>query len=346
MSRKPLSLLLIILAMVTLAVAYKIQERTTDINNEMTRYALFLPSLSAQLNDITRITIQRPNEQVTLQKHKDGIWKVQEKYNYPVNMQLLRKMLLYLSQSELRSKKTSDPLRFDRIGLDGVSGKQVRLWKEEEVLHDIVLGALTSDGTATYVRQSNENQAYTASGELQFHANPTDWVDYRFFSIDPSRVQKIDFAFNGKKPYFYERNTPDATLAFAPLDKGLRLQTRIRDKDASLFFERLNFTDLLPSSKKTTNTQDVTTLTTFDGLVVKFTFHTIDYLPYAEIHAQVDTTIRDRFSSLSLSPLAEVEQEATQINALTEGWLYQLGQFQQDNLRRSYLDMTEPVVDK
>jgi competence protein ComGF len=336
-----------ILILVAIAIAifiYQHEKRADIAQQNAGEYQLFIPKLRNEFNKITKITLQHGKNIATLNKTEDGKWRVAEKHNYSANMADLRKMLLYLSQSELRERKTNNPEQFNRLGLDDLQGNQVTIYAEEKVLYKLVLGNLNKDSNATYVRFADDNQTYKASGELQFNANPDKWLDFNFISIEPERVQQIDFQFKGKKPYQYMRQNEQAQMQLSPAPDGKLVVQKNDLRDPSTYFQRLAFTDVTIEGDGAIK-GDITTLTTFDGLQISLEFYDIDFMPWVKVQANVNTEIRSKFAQMPLKPLNEVEEEAKQINSITNGWLYQLGQFQQQNLSRSYLDLTEVKTD-
>jgi competence protein ComGF len=337
----------IILILVAIAIAFFIYTHENQKNAQQQtagEYQLFMPKLRDEFNKITKITLQNGESLTSLIKGDDGKWRVAEKHNYSANMQELRKMLLYLSQSELRERKTNNPEQFNRLGLDDLQGNKVTIYADEQPLYKLVLGNLNKDANATYVRFADDNQTYKASGELQFNANPDKWLDFTFLSISPERVQQIDFQFKGRKPYQYVRQSPEEQMQLTPAPDGKLVVQKNDLRNPATYFERLAFTDVMLEDIGAIK-NGVTTLTTFDGLQISFEFYEINFMPWVKVQANVNTDIRSQFAQMPLKPLAEIEEEAKQINSITKGWLYQLGQFQQQNLSRSYLDLTEVKTD-
>ncbi len=333
MKRNNIILILSVIAMV--AMIYQQQQRETVSQ----KFQLFMPELRNNFNDITKITLQNRDDITTLIKQDGGKWVVTEQNNYPVNMQELRKMLLYLSQSELRAKKTNDPTRFNRLGLDDLIGKKLQIFEGEKLLYDVVLGSLTSDLNATYVRKQGNNQTYKASGELQFHATPENWLDFGFISIAHERVHEIAYRFKGKQPYQYVRQNAAEKMQLTPAPLDNITQKSITSNPET-YFERLAFT-ATQKPEDASIKGDITTMTTFDGLKIELEFYEFKFIPWVKIYASVDIKVRKQFAGAKLKPLDEIELEAANINAITTGWIYQLGQFQQQNLSRSYMDLTE-----
>ena len=338
------NMFLISLAIIFVFAIYQQEKKTNTEQQNAGEYQLFMPKLRDEFNKITKITLQNGENITTLNKTEDGKWRVAEKHNYSANMQELRKMLLYLSQSELRERKTNNPEQFNRLGLDDLKGNKVTIYADEQVLYKLVLGNLNKDANATYVRKHDDNQTYKASGELQFNANPDKWLDFNFLSIEPERVQQIDFQFKGRKPYQYVRQNAGEQMQLTPAPDGKLVVQKKDLRNPATYFERLAFTDVTIEGDGAIK-GDITTLTTFDGLQISFEFYEINFMPWAKVQANVNTDIRSQFAQMPLKSLSEVEAEAKQINSMTKGWLYQLGQFQQQNLSRSYLDLTEVKTD-
>jgi hypothetical protein len=338
------NIILILVATVIAVFIYQHEKRADIAQKNAGEYQLFIPKLRDEFNKITKITLQNGNSITTLSKAEHGDFLVVEKNGYSANMQELRKMLLYLSQSELRERKTNNPEQFNRLGLDDLQGNKVTIYADEQPLYKLVLGNLNKDANATYVRFADDNQTYKASGELQFNANPDKWLDFTFLSIEPKRVQQIDFQFKGRKPYQYVRQSPEEQMQLTPAPDGKLVVQKKDLRNPATYFERLAFTDVTMEGDGAIK-GDITTLTTFDGLQISFEFYEINFMPWVKVQANVNTDIRSQFAQMPLKPLAEVEAEAKKINNMTEGWLYQLGQFQQQNLSRSYLDLTEVKTD-
>jgi Domain of unknown function (DUF4340) len=301
-------------------------------------HVLLAKGLKAELNEINAIELtQGEAQKTTITRDADGIWRIKELYDYPASTANIRKALLYLSQSELREKKTDDQTKWDRLGLDHAHATHVKLKKGEETTYHLQLGKVTADATGTYVRLGNSPDTYAASGRLELKANPHEWLFYDLFSIDRARVKRIRYEFTGKKDYEYVRTAPEAEMSLLPPPEG-KLKDRPVPLNPSYYFERLQFTDVMPETKITSSVPNETALETFDGLVITVRFYEIDQRNWAQFSARVDTSLRDE-SVKDLRPLATVQQEANAINERTAGWLYELGQFNYTQLRSSYFDL-------
>lgn len=300
------------------------------------------PGLRKQLNTIDEIRITRNEESVTLYETESGQWRIDELYGYPASKSDIRKFLLFIAQSEIRAEKTADPERLERLKLDETQAHQVYIKQDGELLHHIVLGKLSDTPISTYVRLGKTVQSYLASGHLDFSATPYDWLDNDLLSVNRQRVRRIAYDFDGRKPYRFERSHPDEEMQLKPLPADKQLKHPNRPFDASNFFERLKFVKVLTDEHIVTEGKNKVVMETFDGLEVTLRFHPIGFELWADISARVVPEKRlPEASGVTLTPLKAVKAEAQAINAQLEGWLYVLGQFQQNQLTRSYYDVVE-----
>ena len=99
--------------------------------------ALLLPDLKGQLNDIRRVVITGPGNEViaTLERGAE-LWTVAERNNYPADVGSIRKNLLALAEARIVEEKTSSPEFYERLGVqdladEGAGGVQLTLTGEQ-----------------------------------------------------------------------------------------------------------------------------------------------------------------------------------------------------------------------
>jgi hypothetical protein len=330
-------IILSLLALLTMVVIVVIRPDMMSHDVTQDTHPLFAAGLKEQLNYVDELVVTRGESTTTITKNADNMWVVKERSDYPASTAAIRKTLLFLSQSELRTKKTEDESKFVRLGLDDAAATNVMLKKAGSTLHTLVLGNITRDATSTYVRHATDTHAYVASGRLEVSATPNDWLDYDFFSLSRDRVKRIDFKFDGKPAYEYARLAKENAMVLSPLPEAKQLKQQQVPYDPSIYFERMAFTDVMAAGDHTASeSKDITTVETFDGLVLRTTFYEVDLMPWVAFDASLLENI-----NASLEEKEALQKEVQAINQRTKGWLYQLGQFQQDQLRRSYNDIVE-----
>ncbi len=331
-------LFLALAAVLVVVLAYTLRPDSRHTTTSEPAHPLLMPGLKEKLNAVDTIEVTQADQKTTVFKDKEGIWRINERYDYPASVAAIRKTLLYLSQSELREKKTAEPDKLTHIGLGERNRAQVNLKQGDAVLFALGLGNPTRDGFNTYVQPESGQQSYVASGRLDIKANPSEWLFYDLFSVARNRVKRIRYVFTGKKNYEFTRTKAGEYMTLLPKGDDVKLKERPMPLNPSYYFERLEFTDVLPASKLKVSTPDMTVMEAFDGLVITVRFAMIDEREWASFEATVDPALRNP-AAKDLTPLEKVQAEAEAINGRTRGWLYELGQFNHNQLRSSYYDL-------
>lgn len=332
---------LLIACAVVLSAAVMLAPDTQQSSSSESSYQPLMPKLKQQINDINRITVMRGEEHLTLYMDNEKQWRVKEASDYPASSAEVRKLLLYLSQSELRDEKTANPELLPRLKLDNEQAFTLSLWKDDTLLHTLLLGKITPEKSGTYVRLSPDAwQSYTATGQLIVSTNPLDWLFYDLFSVKVSRVQSIDFRLDGHKAYGYQREAPNAQLTLSELPDDKELQQRYQIVSPAAFIEKLDFTDVVPKEEADGEALGRVIISTFDGLKIIFTYYQVEFEPYFAISAKADETIYKKVGNDTQS-FSTTQQEAAAINRRTQGWLYKLGQYHTNQLTQSYFDIVK-----
>ncbi len=327
-------------AVLAVAIAFTPETKQSDRQAESS-YQPLMPELKTHINDVDRISVSRGEEQITVYMDSNQQWRVKEAADYPASSVEIRKLLLYLSQSELRDKKTANPELLPRLKLDAPQAFTLTLWDGEEQLHQLLLGKLTPEKSATYVRTSADDlQSYTATGQLVVSANPLDWLFYDLFSVKINRVRSVEYNLEGHKSYRYSRETPDVQLTLSDLPEDKELKQRYQIVSPAAFVEKLNFTEVVPREKADGEALGNVTVTTFDGLKILFTLYRVEFENHFAISALADKSIYKQVSE-DMQDFSVTQQEAAAINDRTRGWLYKLGQYHTNQLTKSYFDIVQ-----
>ncbi|MEC8676585.1 MAG: DUF4340 domain-containing protein [Pseudomonadota bacterium] len=158
--------------------------------------ARMFPNLAERFGDIAEVTVARATDHAfkTVTMRRDGeAWGVVERDNYPVDGNILRRLLVALDQLKVLEAKTRDPKRFERIDLrdlstPGARGGQVVVRDSQgEVVFDAIIGKrranLAGGPARVYVRRSGEQQTWLAEGDLDLRTGPVDWLNREITNI-------------------------------------------------------------------------------------------------------------------------------------------------------------------
>jgi hypothetical protein len=139
-----------------------------------------IPSLAAELNTVTSLSVRKGSPTPTVTVHRQGEhWTVAERADYPADTMKLRKLLLALSDAKIREEKTSNPASYSIIGVEdplkpGGSGAQLELMAQDGK-HDLIIGKPVGNGN--FVRRAGENASYVIEPAIFLEAEPRFWIE-------------------------------------------------------------------------------------------------------------------------------------------------------------------------
>jgi len=175
--------------------------------------ASLLPSLAAELDTVTSLSVFKGSPTPTVTVHKQGDqWTVAERGNYPADVSKVRKLLLTLSDAKIREEKTSNPESYTVIGVEdalkaGATGSQIELLAKSGKL-DVIVGKPASQGN--FVRRAAEKTSYVAEPGIFFEAEPRFWIDTKLLDIANDKIQSIEFKPASAPGYTLRRVTEPA----------------------------------------------------------------------------------------------------------------------------------------
>ena len=207
MSRQRLIVLSVVALLAICAALYFSTQR--NVSGEVQGLPL-LPSLAAELNTVTSLSVTKGSPTPVVTVHKQGDeWTVAERGNYPADVAKLRKLLLALSDAKIREEKTSDPANYSIIGVEdptkpGAAGAQIELIGKQGK-QDVIVGKPVEQGN--FVRRGGEKSSYIVEPGISFEAEPRYWIDTRLLDISADKVQSIQFKPDSGPAYTVRRMT-------------------------------------------------------------------------------------------------------------------------------------------
>jgi len=227
--------MLAVAAVVSFIAAGVVHGAYNDWSREVVTGKKLFPSLDKNANLVGRIALQKGASVLTLQKKGSG-WTLLERAGYPVNGAKVRQLLIDLLSAELVEPKTHVPERYKLLDLEdpakaGAKSTRVRLSKEKgKVIAEVVLGkrrmgAFGTGKAGTYVRRTDNPQAWLSNVDVRASMDVSDWVDPVFFRLDPNKVISLKFQPPGGVEYSVVADAKKkGTFKIAPLPAGLKLK--------------------------------------------------------------------------------------------------------------------------
>ncbi|MFW2404432.1 MAG: DUF4340 domain-containing protein [Gammaproteobacteria bacterium] len=319
---------------------------------------LILPGLSKVLNDVERVTvIGAGNEPIATLVRGDDYWMVEEREGYRADVGRIRRNLIALGNAKVVELKTTDPALHARLGVEDLAspdaaGKQFIVDAPGETFN-LIVGNTGVRGGMAYVRRPNAAQSFLVSADLDPGETTNDWLSRKVLDIDATRIYAVTISHEDGEVLRVEKAAPDAsgyTLVDIPAGRELQYAT-ILDALPQLLTD-LQMDDVgkgepSPDGGLLSSTR----FETFDGLVIDVDVVETPDGRRAAISASADESLAARFAPADGADVgtgdrisfAAVTDEADDLNAQLDGWLYTLPSFKLDQLARRTDDLLKPL---
>ncbi len=327
---------------------------------------LIFPDLPDQAQEADTLVIESASGVTTLTRSGED-WTVAERQGYPGRGDEVGRLLLALAQARRVEPLTSKPELHEQLGLGGFAREDsptVRLTArvgKDTVLADLYIGNRRTQGVGEgwYVRQPDEDETWAAQSKLRCPRNTSEWLQTELLDIARDRIERVRLegptgeivllkrqAENG--PGFDIENLPQGrepkTASSAPSFLGSLASLRISDVQS-------NSEGSFPTTGLTR-----TTWTTSAGLWIKTELAEEDENLLARFEfgysGQAATTPQlgpvpapDEDAENRPTP-EELQAEAAQLNAATEGWIFVLPSWKTTSFITTMEDLLVPLVEE
>jgi Domain of unknown function (DUF4340) len=220
MSRQRLLALVVIALLALGGASYLAGRRNSSAD---TQGALLFPTLAAQLNSVTEVTVLKASSTPAVSVHRQGEqWAVAERGNYPADVGKLRRLLLSLTDAKIIEEKTSNPASYSVIGVEDplkpeAASVEVTLTSADGK-HALIVGKSAPEGS--YVRRAGEEKSYSVAPAISVDAEPRFWLDTKLLDLKTADIQKVDVKLAGGPSYLIHRPAvpaaPSAPAAAPP----------------------------------------------------------------------------------------------------------------------------------
>ncbi len=301
MNKKTLTIAGIIalaVAILGLAATQK-EEGKTQVPEET--QALF-PGLKDQVNNATKVVLTDGGETLTLVR-LDDFWGLEEKGNYPAQIDQVRETVMNIAEMEKVEEKTANPEYFGRLNLqdpsdEGAESSQVTISGDDgTVLGDVILGkqesvqGMASRETRQYVRKAGEQQTWLVDNAARVNLNATRWLDTQIMDIRSNRVAEVTLNSEEEdgKVRAARENPNDQNFELLTRPEGRELKNEYATREFGRLLQGLRFQDVaardsleLPDEPEAT-----ARVTAYNGLTVTAHLYSLDGQQYATFEAGV-----------------------------------------------------------
>lgn len=300
------------------------------------------PRLVNRPNDAAKVIYRTPTESATIEL-KDGVWRLLDKYGYPVQSGNVRSVVATIASLRKLEPKTDQPSRYASLSVEDVRGEGARSREliieaaDGERLAAVVIGRTSRTMNfdplgGTYVRVPGEARAWLARGTVVLPPSAVDWMERQIVHIPGPDIAALQIKEGGIVVLNTEKEVdPNGVSRYQLLPRDEKIQAADSAvKQVASAVVSLQFDDVRPAADIAlpAGSRELV-FTTFDGLILTATV------------AEVDGKTWVRFQT-ALKPGATGAVRAQQIQAATSGWVFVLPSFKLPAFTRLLAELTEP----
>jgi len=232
------------------------------------------PDLGAKLNDVTAVRIYGAGDKQTVDIEKSAAgWTVTERAGFPADVGRVRELLLALAKARTIERKTEIATKLPALGLEDLTaptatGKRLELTGTPQPV-SLIIGK-SPDDHSSFVRRAGEAQSWQVDVALHAESDPRHWLQSKILQVPPPRVRAVETQLTGGPAWSVAKAAAtDPDFAVSGLPKGRELSSPAAANELASSLTALEVDDVRATGAAVTPAAAVTTLRTFDGLVVR-----------------------------------------------------------------------------
>ncbi len=341
---------LVVTAVTVVLAVFVVLDRPTATFDPVDREPVF-PGLRSNPDAVAKLEVKSRFGSFSMVR-ADGRWSTPDRFDYPIDENDVRRLIVSLSDMRYIERKTSRPDRFARLEVEDIEGinsesAYVRIADaKDKVLAEAIIGRPSArfiDGSSsgTYIREPGTNTVWLVSGVANVQTRLIPWLERSIVSVPANTVARIELG-GSDGTVVLSRESPDSedfVLAEAPEDRALndRKVATISRSLASVDLE-----DVKPRSELALPDDAYTaTVTTFDGVAVTVRLAKIDDKAWGIFAATFtgDPSDQSEAATAARATVAEINQRVGD-------WAYWLPSATFDNLTATLEDILEEKKDE
>lgn len=295
--------------------------------------------LASRVNDTGVLKLSKEGQVTTLVKGDAG-WTILERGGFAADQDKVLGFLRGIARSERREPKTSNPDRFDRIGL-GPSALAVTL---RDQANGLILAfdmgdrsEVTSDRSLTYIFQESDTRSWLVTALADAAADPATWLPGTLLDLNAERLASIDMS-----GAVLTRRLGKTDFTLDSLADGETPRASWQLSEPARLIARLGYEDVMQLGNPLSEPVATVKAITHDGLALTLGLYEMDGSTWVQLAAAYDDVARDagEGGELPAAP-ANGAEEAAALAALSRGWFFKLADYDAEILRRTRADFLE-----
>ncbi|MBY6205327.1 DUF4340 domain-containing protein [Halomonas denitrificans] len=140
-----------------------------------------LAGLAGQINRIDAVDLVAPGEATAVRlRREDERWRVLDRDGYEADFQQVVDLLRTLAEAERSEPKTADPAWYGRLGVTDpadpdATGRRIEFPGTDLV--PVIVGQVDPTDSGSYVRSTDEEQAWLADRVIEVALDPVAWLE-------------------------------------------------------------------------------------------------------------------------------------------------------------------------
>ncbi len=321
---------------------------------------LLNPELKSRVNDVSQFIIESKEESVHITRQDNNNWVVMQSDNYPAQFDMVKKLILEMSDLTILSEKTSNPALYSELGVEdhtdeNSDSKLLSLLDSTgETIASIIIGDKRGMDSL-YVRNAASSNSFQVKGQPEVSADPKDWIVKELLNIDNKRVMEVTIEHPDDEMLILKREQGSENFALQTLPEGRKTRSEYFTNQPGTFLADLSIQDA-KSQENFTYPQDqvITAIKTYDGLVATIHSAKIDNINHASLSFSVDENLIQAGDSpqegivigeqTDASP--NVRLEAKNLNEKVRNWVFIIPQSKQLLLSKRTEELTDIIEEE
>ena len=338
---------LIVAAVTVVAATVMVIDRPTSTVDPLSRAPVF-NDLRANPDDVARLTISSRFGSFTFER-ENGKWRVPDKYDYPVDNNDVRDLVVKISDMRYIERKTSNTKRFARLEVNDIKDElsesvYIRMAAaDDRTLAEAVVGRPSSrfiDGSVsgTYIRFPKTDEVWLASGAVNVQTRLVPWLEREVVKIPADTVARVVIGKgDGAYELVREGEGDNVKYVIPQVPKGRELADRVT-QDLTRSLANVALEDVKPRAELTMPADArVARVETLDGVAVDLQLAEIDKQPWSLVSASYIGDAGDESD-----PAKAARQRVADINARVGNWAYWIPSDIYDRLTKPLEKQLEP----
>ncbi|MEX0950788.1 MAG: DUF4340 domain-containing protein [Gammaproteobacteria bacterium] len=325
-----------------------------------------LPALQQNINDAGSISLLSSRHKTLLERDGES-WRIANSDDYPAQFDQVRELLINLSDLKTLERKTRNPELYHRLDVqdpEQPDSRSVRVMvsdSEGNTLADLIVGKarisrVTNIQTGLYVRRPDDEHALLVEGNVPVSAEKTAWFNPDILNITADQIQRVEIVHADDSRVDIERESPTATFVITNLPTDREVQSSLALNRFATALQETQARDVRARTSFDTDTRIAqTTISTFDGMIIKVSTFQLDDRYFARFEFDYDAALASKNDNnnddgadlLAADSAATIKmpvsEEARDLHNRLSDWVYQIPEFQFKVLTETMDSLTRPA---